>query len=113
LGKEAAILIPNHRYSLDFLTTGKQTNKINKCIYFLVMIPDQFGALGLLKAMQKNSIKFMPIIGWNFWFTENIFLARKAATDILKIENGINQLVSAKTPFWMTLYGTGYYDSFL
>jgi lysophosphatidic acid acyltransferase/lysophosphatidylinositol acyltransferase len=92
-GKEAAILIPNHRYSLDFLTT--------------VMIPDQFDALGLLKAMQKNSIKFMPIIGWNFWFTENIFLARKASTDILKIENGINQLVSAKTPFWMTLYAEG------
>ena len=33
------------------------------------MIPDQFGALGILKAMQKNSIKYMPIIGWNFWFT--------------------------------------------
>ena len=70
------------------------------------MIPDQFGALGLLKAMQKNSIKFMPIIGWNFWFTENIFLQRKAATDIKKIENGIDELVSSKTPFWMTLYGT-------
>lgn len=93
LGNEAAILIPNHRYSLDFLTT--------------VMIPDQFGALGLLKAMQKNSIKFMPIIGWNFWFTENIFLQRKAATDIKKIENGIDELVSSKTPFWMTLYAEG------
>lgn len=93
LGKEAAILVPNHRYSLDFLTT--------------VMIPDQFGALGILKAMQKNSIKFMPIIGWNFWFTENIFLARNAQRDIKKIQDGIDELVNSKKPFWMTLYAEG------
>lgn len=93
LGKEAAILVPNHRYSLDFLTT--------------VMIPDQFGALGILKAMQKNSIKFMPIIGWNFWFTENIFLARNAPRDIKRIDDGILELVKSKKPFWMTLYAEG------
>ena len=69
-----------------------------------VMIPDQFGALGILKAMQKNSIKFMPIIGWNFWFTENIFLARNAQRDIKKIQDGIDELVNSKKPFWMTLY---------
>ena len=68
------------------------------------MIPDQFGALGILKAMQKNSIKFMPIIGWNFWFTENIFLARNAQGDIKKIQDGIDELVNSKKPFWMTLY---------
>ena len=68
------------------------------------MIPDQFGALGILKAMQKNSIKFMPIIGWNFWFTENIFLARNAQRDIKKIQDGIDELVNSKKPFWMTLY---------
>jgi len=72
-----------------------------------VMIPDQFGALGILKAMQKNSIKFMPIIGWNFWFTENIFLARNAQRDIKKIQDGIDELVNSKKPFWMTLYAEG------
>jgi len=93
IGKEAAILIPNHRYSLDFLTT--------------VMVPDQFGALGMLKAMQKNSIKFYPVIGWNFWFCENIFLARDAKRDIAAIETGIECLAKSKIPFWMTLYAEG------
>ena len=68
------------------------------------MIPDQFGALGMLKAMQKNSIKFMPIIGWNFWFTEHIFLARNAQRDVKTIQDNINELVNSKKPFWMTLY---------
>ena len=104
LGKEAAILVPNHRYSLDFLTTGKKTRLENRFEMCSVMIPDQFGALGILKAMQKNSIKFMPIIGWNFWFTENIFLARNAQRDIKKIQDGIDELVNSKKPFWMTLY---------
>merc|ERR1712168_856834 len=93
IGNEAAILIPNHRYSLDFLTT--------------VMVPDQFGALGILKAMQKNSIKFYPVIGWNFWFCENIFLARDAKRDIATIENDIERLANSKMPFWMTLYAEG------
>ena len=46
----------------------------------------------------------MPIIGWNFWFTENIFLARNAQRDIKKIQDGIDELVNSKKPFWMTLY---------
>jgi len=93
IGKEAAILIPNHRYSLDFLTT--------------VMIPDQFGALGMFKAMQKKSIKYYPVIGWDFWFCENIFLARNAAKDIATIENDIERLANSQVPFWMTLYAEG------
>lgn len=60
------------------------------------MVPDQFGALGMLKAMQKNSIKFYPVIGWNFWFCENIFLARDAKRDIAAIETGIECLAKSK-----------------
>ena len=60
------------------------------------MIPDQFGALGMFKAMQKKSIKFYPVIGWDFWFCENIFLARNAAKDIATIENDIERLANSK-----------------
>ena len=63
------------------------------------MVPDQFGALGIFKAMQKKSIKWYPVIGWDFWFCENIFLARDAARDIKTIENGVNQLVDSKVWF--------------
>ena len=89
------------------------------------MIPDQFGALGMFKAMQKKSIKYYPVIGWDFWFCENIFLARNAAKDIATIENDIERLANSqeqflwvlldiwllkklkKVPFWMTLYAEG------
>ena len=63
------------------------------------MVPDQFGALGMLKAMQKNSIKFYPVIGWNFWFCENIFLARDAKRDIATIEGDIERLANSKVKF--------------
>ena len=68
IGNEAAILIANHRYSIDFLST--------------VLIPDQFGRLGQFKAFQKHETKFLPIVGWDFWFTENIFLRRDAKRDV-------------------------------
>lgn len=93
IGKEAAIWVANHRYSLDFLST--------------VMIPDQFGVLGLLKAFQKIEIKWLPVVGWNFWFTENIFLRRSATRDIAAIQNGTENLVKSKLPFWLVLYAEG------
>ena len=60
------------------------------------MVPDQFNALGIFKAMQKKSIKFYPVIGWDFWFCENIFLARDAKRDIKTIENDIERLADSK-----------------
>ena len=36
--------------------------------------------------------------------SENIFLKRSAQSDIKKIEDGINELVNSRKPFWMTLY---------
>jgi len=71
------------------------------------MIPDQFGYLGYFKAFQKAEIKWMPIIGWNFWFTENIFLRRSAKRDISEIQNGMKTLVESKLPFWLVLYAEG------
>jgi len=93
IGKESAVWVANHRYSLDFLST--------------VLIPDQFGFLGFLKAFQKSDVKFMPVVGWNFWFTENIFLKRQAARDIAAIQNGTARLVQSKLPFWLVLYAEG------
>ena len=60
------------------------------------MVPDQFDALGIFKAMQKKSIKYYPVIGWDFWFCENIFLARDAKRDIKTIENDIERLADSK-----------------
>ena len=75
-----------------------------------VMVPDQFGALGMLKAMQKNSIKFYPVIGWNFWFCENIFLARDAKRDIAAIETGIECLAKSKDCVFFCLFRLKSYD---
>merc|ERR1712048_306914 len=93
LGKEAAVWVANHRYSIDFLST--------------VMIPDQFGMLGSFKAFQKLETKWLPIVGWNFWFTENIFLRRQAKRDINEIQEGMKNLVKSKNPFSLVLYAEG------
>ena len=76
-------------------------------ICFLVLIPDLFGYLGKLKAFQKDSIKYMPIIGWNFWFTQNIFLKRQAQRDITRIQEGVKSLKESNLPFWLVLYAEG------
>ena len=71
------------------------------------MIPDQFGCLGILKAFQKLETRLLPIVGWNFWFTENIFLRRDAKRDITAIQVGMKTLIQSKLPFWLFLYAEG------
>jgi len=93
IGNEAAVLIANHRYSIDFLST--------------VLFPDQFGRLGQFKAFHKNETKLLPIVGWGFWFTENIFLRRDAKRDVKAIESGVKRLVDSELPFWLMLYAEG------
>ena len=63
--------------------------------------------MGKLKAFQKDSIKYMPIIGWNFWFTQNIFLKRQAQRDITRIQDGVKSLKESNLPFWLVLYAEG------
>ncbi|VVC31726.1 Acyltransferase, C-terminal domain,Phospholipid/glycerol acyltransferase [Cinara cedri] len=92
-GKEHAIFILNHKYEIDWLSAW--------------VINERIGTLGNCKAFSKNSLKYMPIVGWCWWFSEFLFLQRDWAKDKYTIETQLKELFEYENPVTMLLYAEG------
>lgn len=93
VGKEHAIIIMNHKYDIDWLMGW--------------IIAERFGVLGSSKVYAKNSLKYVPLIGTTWWFTESIFLKRNYDSDKRTMEQSHAALQSYPSPFWMLLFCEG------
>nr|AKM28420.1 1-acyl-sn-glycerol-3-phosphate acyltransferase delta [Aphis gossypii] len=93
-GKEHAIFIINHKYEIDWLTAWVVNDRIG-------------GILGNCKAFAKNSLKYMPVIGWAWWFGEFLFLQRDLVKDKYTIETKLKTLFEYENPVTMLLYAEG------
>jgi len=67
LGKENAISVLNHHYDIDWLMGWVMCQRIK--------------LLGGSRVFNKSSTKFLPIVGWSFWFNEMLFLKREWDSD--------------------------------
>lgn len=93
-GNEHAIFIINHKYEIDWLTAWVVHDRIG-------------GILGNCKAFAKNSLKYMPVIGWAWWFGEFLFLQRDLVRDKHTIETKLGKLFEHGSPVTMLLYAEG------
>lgn len=93
LGKEHAIVIMNHKYDIDWLMGW--------------ILAERHGILGASKVYAKDSLKYVPLIGWSWWFTESIFLKRNLASDKITMEQSHAALQTYPSPFWMLLFCEG------
>jgi len=93
-GKEHALFIVNHKYELDWLTAWIIHDRIG-------------GILGNCKAFAKNSLKYMPVIGWAWWFSEFLFLKRDLVKDKYTIETQLKTLFEYENPVTVMLYAEG------
>jgi len=50
------------------------------------------------KAFSKDSLKYMPIVGWCWWFAEFLFLQRDWAKDKHTIETKLKELFEYENP---------------
>ena len=78
-GNEHCFAISNHRYETDAV--------------FLWMTCEKFGVLGAAKAFGKKELRFVPIVGWTFFFGEYIFLERNWQKDSKNIGQGLDRLM--------------------
>lgn len=94
LGKEHHFALMNHGYEIDWL------------IGWLVL--EKFGCLGNARGFIKNVIKYIPIAGWFFGFSEHIFLARSFDKDKAVIAERMNDILQYPDSSWtvMTAEGT-------
>ena len=60
---EHALILMNHHTEMDWLYTW--------------MMGDRLGILGNCRAFAKDSLKYVPVIGWAWTMSDMIFLKRK------------------------------------
>jgi len=93
IGHEHAIVVMNHKYDIDWLMGW--------------IMAERHGVLGSSKVYAKNSLKFVPLIGTTWWFTESIFLKRNYDSDKKMMETCHAALQSYPCPFWILLFCEG------
>ncbi|XP_050390824.1 1-acyl-sn-glycerol-3-phosphate acyltransferase gamma [Patella vulgata] len=88
VGKEHILVVMNHKYDIDWLMTW--------------LLAERFGMLGNCKIYGKEMLKYVPLIGWAWYFNESIFLKRNWESDKKTIENDLKKLTDYPDGYWVT-----------
>ena len=88
-----ALLVMNHHYELDWL--------------YCWMLADRMGMLGNCKAFAKESLKYIPILGWAGDFADNVYLKRNLEKDKGNMQRKLKKLVGYPSPVWLFLFPEG------
>jgi lysocardiolipin and lysophospholipid acyltransferase len=101
---ERIVLIANHQIYTDWL------------YLWWVAYANQPGTHGHFYIILKESLKYIPIIGWGMMFYSFIFMSRKMATDQPRLAYRLKKLCQTKTdpagksyldPMWLLLFPEG------
>ena len=92
-GSEHVFAVSNHRYEVDPV--------------FMWMCAEKFNSLGGSKAFGKKELRFVPIIGWTFFFGEYIFLERNWEKDANNIGMGLDRLMDHKNNILLLIAAEG------
>jgi lysophosphatidic acid acyltransferase/lysophosphatidylinositol acyltransferase len=91
--QENALIVMNHHYELDWL--------------YCWMVGDRMGILGNCKAFAKESLKYVPILGWAGSWADNVYLKRNLEKDRSRMKNNLSELVGYPSPIWLFLFPEG------
>ena len=91
--EENALIVMNHHYELDWL--------------YCWMVGDRMGILGNCKAFAKESLKYVPILGWAGIWADNVYLKRNLEKDRSRMKNNLSELVGYPSPIWLFLFPEG------
>ncbi|CAG2173217.1 unnamed protein product, partial [Oppiella nova] len=92
-GSEHSLVVANHRYETDAA--------------FLWLVAERYGCLGSSKAFAKRELRYVPIIGWTFFFGEYIFLERDWRKDADNIATGLDHIMAHKQPTLLMIAAEG------
>ncbi|CAH0038032.1 unnamed protein product [Clonostachys rhizophaga] len=101
---ERIVLIANHQIYTDWL------------YLWWVAYANRPGLHGHIYIILKESLKYIPIIGWGMMFYSFIFMSRKMATDQPRMSHRLQKLRKLKTdpqgrtyldPMWLLLFPEG------
>lgn len=78
--KDHSIFLANHSYELDWVGAW--------------LVTDKFGQLASCKAMLKSDLKYVPIVGWSWAMSDQLFLDRNWEKDKHKFGGSIDTLLN-------------------
>lgn len=84
---EKAFVIVNHRSYMDWLA--------------IMALGNHSGITGNFKIMVKQSVAWLPILGWSFKMMQYVFLARTYDQDSSKLQRIFSFLSKVRRPFWL------------
>lgn len=93
LARESSIIVSNHFSDIDWLAS--------------YVFCERFGCLERTKCIMKNFVKYVPVMGWSWWFAEYGFIARNWDKDKASLQNIINGYCQSKVPFMISLFCEG------
>ncbi|XP_010634754.1 1-acyl-sn-glycerol-3-phosphate acyltransferase gamma isoform X2 [Fukomys damarensis] len=93
IGKEHVVIILNHNFEIDFLCGWTMS--------------ERFGLLGSSKVLAKRELLYVPLIGWTWYFLENVFCKRRWEEDRNTVVRGLKRLVDYPEYMWFLLYCEG------
>ncbi|XP_078698805.1 1-acyl-sn-glycerol-3-phosphate acyltransferase delta-like isoform X2 [Branchiostoma floridae x Branchiostoma belcheri] len=93
IGKENAVLLMNHKYETDMISGWT--------------VCERFGCLGTSRALIKESVKYLPVVGWSMFFIEFLFLKRDYEEDKRTIVKQLKELRNYPDYFWLLLFCEG------
>ena len=90
--KDHNIFIANHGYELDWVGAW--------------LVTDKFGHLASCKAMLKSDLKYVPVVGWSWAMSDQLFLDRNWEKDRHKFGDSMDVLLKYK-PMVATFFCEG------
>ncbi|KAK8977682.1 hypothetical protein V6N11_013465 [Hibiscus sabdariffa] len=93
MGKEHAIIMPNHVSDSDTLVTW--------------VLAQRVGCLRSALTIVKKTTQYLPVFGLTTWFYEFIFVDRNWAKDESKLRSSFEALKDFPMPFWMIIFVEG------
>lgn len=91
--RENALVVANHQQMTD--------------ICFLILLAVSRGAGGDTKWFVKDSVKYVPLLGWGMLFLDNLFVKRAWARDRASIERTFRRINEGRVPIWLILFAEG------
>ncbi|XP_064629130.1 1-acyl-sn-glycerol-3-phosphate acyltransferase gamma-like [Lineus longissimus] len=94
-GKEHGLVVMNHKYDIDWLAGW--------------VLAERCGLLGSTKVYVKDSLRYVPVIGWSWHFTEALFLKRNIEKDKKIIKEQLAELTDYPPDLkvWILLFAEG------
>ena len=87
------LVVANHHTELDWI--------------FCWQLADRAGLLGGCRALVKDVLKFVPVIGWSSWMTGDVYLTRSWEKDKSHMPAKVTALEEQPNPTWLFVFPEG------